>query len=203
MATICSRSRPIPPRSISNRSTSTRETRATASPASESLSPTRMAWRTSLHQRRVRRADRVRWGRLATGLYDLPASGDTLESVVFLQCQPLIPGSAVLVITGFLDPAQLDAQFADVNAVIDSIELGASIQPTFDESDLEQVVQSSTVDIDSFWDGAFGDWPDRGVIPSSSPSARTSRPGAATPCRKTRVRSIARAIRRSISISRK
>jgi uncharacterized protein len=94
---------------------------------------------------------------VATGLYDLPASDDTLESVVFLQCQPLIPGSAVLVITGFLDPAQLDAQLADVNAVIDSIELGASIQPTFDESDLEQVVQSSTVDIDSFWDGTFGD----------------------------------------------
>jgi predicted metalloprotease len=96
-------------------------------------------------------------GDVAIGLYDFPASGGAPESVVFLQCQPLIPGHAVLVITGFLDPAQLAAQLADVNAIIDSIELGASNQPTFDESDLEQVVQSPTVDIDSFWNGAFGD----------------------------------------------
>ena len=92
---------------------------------------------------------------VATGLYDLPAADDTLESAVFLQCQPLVPGAAVRVITGFLDPTQLDAQQADVNAIIDSIKIGESIQPTFDESDLEQVVQSSTVDIDSFWDGTF------------------------------------------------
>src|SRR4029079_16132809 len=93
----------------------------------------------------------------ATGLYDLPASDDTLESVVYLQCRTLIPGDAVLVVTGFLDPAELDSQLADVNAIIDSIELSADAQPTFDESDLEQVVQSSTVDIDTFWDGAFDD----------------------------------------------
>jgi len=94
---------------------------------------------------------------VATGLYDFPATADTLESVVYLQCRTLIPESAVLVITGFLDPAELDAQLADVNAVTDSIELSANTQPAFDDADLEQVVQQSTVDIDTFWNGAFDD----------------------------------------------
>ena len=85
------------------------------------------------------------------------ASGeaDSYDWVVYLQCRTLIPNAVVMVITGFVDPADLDAQLATIVAVTDSIEADAIEAPAFNEADLERIVQLSGVDVDSYWDRVF------------------------------------------------
>jgi len=90
-------------------------------------------------------------------LYALPATDDpdSLESTVYLQCQTLIPGSVVLVVTAFLNPDLLDAQILAVEDVTGTIDTSAVTESSFSESDLEQVMRLTGIDIDSFWATTF------------------------------------------------
>ncbi len=94
----------------------------------------------------------------AYGIYELPdASGDALNSIVYLECRNLIPDSAVLILTAFMDPDDLDAQFEAIAPVFDSIESSDSEIPATDSADIEQSVRTVATEIDAFWEATFVD----------------------------------------------
>ena len=82
------------------------------------------------------------------------ADGSSDKLIVYIECQAIVPESAVLVVTALF--ASDDEQaLEDIQAVLDTVEIGAGGERTFDSSDLEQIARDSGADIIAYWSGIF------------------------------------------------
>jgi predicted metalloprotease len=98
----------------------------------------------------------------ASGLYVWPESDEFEASVVYVECRTLIPDSAVMVITAFLDPDDLESGIGTVDEVVSSINPADASDAGISDSDLEQSVTQTDQDVVGFWqttfDGFDQDW---------------------------------------------
>ncbi|MEQ1841549.1 MAG: neutral zinc metallopeptidase [Verrucomicrobiales bacterium] len=94
----------------------------------------------------------------AYGLYELPGSdepGADLVNYLYIECQVLVPGAAVLIVLSYLDPEDLDNQADLVYEVLSTLEMGSAEEITFDSAELEQEIRLAGIDINTYWKDRF------------------------------------------------
>ncbi len=93
----------------------------------------------------------------ATGVYVLPESDENDETIIYLHCQTLIEGEAVLVATGFLYPETMDEYGPAIEDVLNSIDTDNVSSEEASGGDLEQTIRRTDQDVTGFWEGIFED----------------------------------------------
>lgn len=83
--------------------------------------------------------------------------GSTYDGAVYLECQTLVPNSAVLIITAAFSLDDADEQITAVQDILDTFTLEVGAAPTLDSSDIEVIARLAASDIDSFWTTNFAE----------------------------------------------
>lgn len=98
-----------------------------------------------------------------SGLYAFPEEGepDEIISAMYLACETLIPESAVLIVTAFVNPDDVEDQLDLVADVLATYTYSPGQDGAYDEDSLEQGIRKVRLDVDAFWADVFDELGDR------------------------------------------
>ncbi len=87
------------------------------------------------------------------GFYELPTSAQdaTLANIVYLECRSIVPGSVIMILTGFLDPAMDQVLFDAVLGISVAVLPGPDGVPPLDLIALENEMWQMADNVDAFW----------------------------------------------------
>ena len=93
------------------------------------------------------------------GFYALPISDQdgTVAEIVYLECRSVVPGSVVMILTGYLDPADGAAQQDAILNISAEFGPGPSEVPPLDLIAFENQMWQTTDNVDAFWADVFAD----------------------------------------------